>query len=214
LRHRQTKRTRWIAVASGAVVAAAVTLVLTPPSAGALTAEECAEVVAEGKQAREDLAKLIESQDPDSTATTSAEIGTYVEELLESAAINQFGFVSADAGAPLELCVPKGTTKLTLFSDPVVLWEGLATTDAFPVTVTIPTSVDCGTHELVATGPGVEQTVETTVGGTCADPDSDGGALPRTGAEIGTTLGIGVALVAVGWSVLRGRRRQHRSSAA
>ena len=179
-----------------------------PPASAELTTEECQALVEEGEQAREDLAKLIESQGSgagDTTSTTSAEIGTYVQELLESAAINVLGFVSADAGAPLDVCLPKGTTTLTMFSDPVVLWEGLATTDFYPVTVVIPADAECGTHDMTATG-GETTTVQFTVGGDCVDPDS-GGALPRTGAEIGMTVGIGVALLAVGWAVLRGRRR-------
>jgi LPXTG-motif cell wall-anchored protein len=188
---------------------------VTAQVAGALTGDECADVVAEGTQARGDLAKLIESTQGGSaggvTTTTSPETASYVAALLSSASINQFGFVSADAGAPLELCVPAGTTKLTLFSDPVVVWEGAATTDAYPVTVTIPLGLECGTHRLQATGPAVDQSVEFTVAGSCTSVQGavivrNGLGLPRTGAEIGTTLAVGIGILAAGLAALRARR--------
>jgi len=58
----------------GAAVAALalVTLVVVDAQpAAAMTPEECAALVAEGQQAREDLAKLIDSQGTGSTDTTS-----------------------------------------------------------------------------------------------------------------------------------------------
>jgi hypothetical protein len=201
--------------ASGAFVAAVLSIVamgsvvlLAPPASAELSPQECAALVAEGEQAREDLAKLIESQGPggDTTETTSEAIGSYVEGLLESAAINAFGFVSADAGAPLDLCLPKGTDTLTMFcdGDPIVLWEGNATFDAFPVTVQIPADAGCcGTQEMVATGPGVNERVSFTVAGECAVA---GSSIPRTGAEIGGLLAIGLGCLAIGYAAIRGRR--------
>jgi len=180
------------------------------PAAAELSQEECAALVAEGEQARDDLARLIEGQGGGggSTTTTSPEIASYLADLLDSAAINQFGFVSADAGSPLDLCLPLGTDTLTLYPEGIVLWTGVATTDPYPVTVEIPADAECGAHELVATGPGVSETVDFVVAGTCVAGNSVSGGtdLPRTGADIGRMVGAGVALIAVGWALYRGRR--------
>lgn len=181
--------------------------------AGALSESECEALVEEGRQARDDLATLLEAVSDGSTGTTSEDTGSYVADLLTSAAINEFGFVSADAGAPLELCVPEGTTRLTMFSDPIVLWEGLATSKASPISVVIPAGVSCGLHELAATGNGVDQRVSFEVKGACvaagsASPSIAGIPLPRTGAEIGRTVAVALGLVAVGTVVVRGRRQQ------
>ena len=200
LGHWATGIKRLVSVAALALVAL---VVIDAQPAAAMTPEECAALVAEGQQAREDLAKLIDSQGTGSTDTTSPELASYLEELLDSAAINEFGFVSADAGAPLELCVPEGTDTVTLFSDPVVLWTGLATTPAYPITVEIPAGIECGTHTIEATGAGVSESVETQVAGACVTTGAGGTDLPRTGADIGRLVGAGVALIAVGWAVTR-----------
>jgi hypothetical protein len=190
------------------------------PAGAELSAAECGALVEEGAQARADLAKLIEGQQAQqgqtgTTNTTSPQIASYVSGLLTSAQINVFGFVSADAGAPLDVCLPAGTTKLTLFSDPVVLWEGVASFAAFPVTVRIPTSVECGAHTMQATGPGVDQSVQLTVGGACAAPGSGagGGLLARTGADLGRDVGIAVGLLALGYAVISARRARSASAA-
>ena len=193
-------------------------LVLAPsaqarPSTGrALSPDECADLVEEGAEARLDLAKLIEGQadaqgSTGTTDTTTPEIASYVAELLESASINVFGFVSADAGAPLDLCLPEGASAVTMFSTPVVLWQGLATADAYPVTVTVPADTACGTHTLQATGAGVDQSVEFVVEGACAsDSGASGLALPRTGAEIVRAVAIALSLIAIGYAVVSARR--------
>ncbi len=187
-------------------------LMATPAAAiaGALTPEECASLVEEGQQARDDLAKLIEGANSGGgvTTTTTPEIASYVAELAASAAINPFGFVSADAGAPLDLCVPAGTTKITLFSDPIVLWEGVATTDAYPVTVEIPSGLECGAHRIQATGVAVDQSVEFTVSEGCAEVKGVTivPGLPRTGAAVGGTVATAVGLIALGLAAVRARR--------
>jgi hypothetical protein len=192
------------------------------PPAGALTTAECEKLVAEGKQARDDLAALIEavSKAPATTNTTSAETGSYVADLLVKSQINEFGFVSADGGAPLELCLPEGTTKLVLFSDPIVLYDGPPSVAAQPLTVTIPTGLACGTHTLTASGArdGVDfsESSTFTIAGTCVTPASAGGGgpvgnLPFTGADVGRLVGVALALIALGYAVVRGARR---SSAA
>lgn len=176
----------------------------------ALTAEQCASLVAEGQQARDDLATLIagSTSGGGATTTTTPEIASYVAALVASAAINQFGFVSADGGAPLDLCVPAGTTKITLFSDPIVLWEGLATTAAYPVTVQIPSGLECGTHRIQATGAAVDQSVEFTLSQGCTQVRgvTIARGLPRTGAAIGGTVAVGVGLIALGSAAVRARR--------
>lgn len=182
---------------------------ITAAPAAALTPEECEALVAEGIEAREDLAALIEARNESgSTATTSEAVGAYVNDLLAKAAINLFGFVSADAGAPLELCLPQGTTTLTMFSEPVVLFQGLVTKKFEPVTVQIPAGTSCGQHTLRATGQGVDQSVTFDVKGACGgtSPDILGVPLPRTGAELARLAAIGVGLTIVGAVVLRGRR--------
>ena len=184
---------------------------------GALTTEECEALVDEGEQARDDLQTLIEAveDDPSAGDTSDPETQSYVADLLESASINELGFVGADAGEPLDVCLPEGTTKLTMFSDPVVLWEGTATTDAYPVSVTIPSNATCGTHTLSATGPGVERSVQFEVAGSCvAAAGATAGFLPRTGAEIGRIVAIGLALVAIGYSMVRSRRARLRAAVA
>ena len=82
-----------------------------------------------------------------------------------------------------------------------------ATTDAYPVTVTIPADAECGEHTMQATGPGVDESTEFTVAGDCVEPGSTGGSdLPRTGVEIGGALAIGLGLIAIGYAAVRGRR--------
>jgi len=206
---------RWsTAVLAGSLVALVVGSI---PSAGArmtraatLTQAQCAALVAEGAQARDDLAKLLESQGSGgATATTTPEIASYVAGLLRSASTNIFGFVSAGAGQPLDVCLPKGSTRFTLFSTPVVLWEGLATTDPYPVTVIIPGGTTCGTHTFQATGEGVDQSVQSEVTGACSTRTT--GPLPRTGVEIGRYLAVALALIAVGYAVVTARRTRRVS---
>jgi hypothetical protein len=216
----QRARVAWLGAICLIVLSVATALA---PSAGALTEAECDTVVAEGKQARDDLAKLIEAvaNNPATTNTTSAETGSYVADLLVKAQINEFGFVSADAGAPLELCLPEGTTKLLLFSDPVVLYNGPPASAAQPLTVTIPAGLACGTHTLTASGArnGAEFSESSTfnVAGSCATPASVSGggirgALPFTGAELGRLVGVSLALIALGYAAVRGARRSRATS--
>jgi len=208
LRHHQKKCASLLALALVAVLGGVVLAWPASASTHSLTQSECESLVEEGKQAREDLAKLIESQGQNggTTQTTSEAVGSYVNQLLESSQINEFGFVSADAGAPLDVCLPAGTTKLTMFSEPVVLWEGSATTGIQPVTVTIPADAECGTHTLEATGPSVDESTDFTVGGSCEEAGAGGGALPRTGAAIGSALALALGLIAVGYAAIRSRR--------
>jgi hypothetical protein len=196
------------AALAAAITFVAVATVLASPAA-ALTQEECQELIEEGEEAREDLQNLIEKAAEDPSLADGAddpETASYLTELIASTQINEFGFVDAVPGEPLELCLPKGTTQLTLFSDPIVLWEGLATTDAFPVTVTIPVGLDCGDHELRATGDGVDQRATVNIDENCTTAAGVGGVLPRTGAEIGQWVAVALALIAIGYSIVRSRR--------
>lgn len=203
----------------GAVVVAGVALT---PGAGARpqsrlhhSSSDCGALVAEATQAKADLAKLIASQqNGGATATTTPEIASYVASVIASASINAFGFVSADAGAPLELCVPAGTTALTMYSTPVVLWTGSASTTNYPVDVVIPAGVDCGTHTLRATGNGVDQSVQFAVNGQCTKVlgVTISNSLSRTGAEIGRALAVALSLLAIGFAVVvAGRSRASRA---
>lgn len=205
------------AVAVVALVGFGVLVALPAVSAGALTSEQCEELVEEGAQARADLQKLIEAtaDTPGGADTSDPAVATYVAELVQSASINAFGFVSGGAGQDLDLCLPEGTDTLTMFSEPVVLWQGLASSDAFPVTVTIPADTECGEHELRATGDGVDERVTFEVGGDCVTATSalgattsggGGGLLPRTGAEIARVVTLALALIALGYSMVRSRR--------
>jgi hypothetical protein len=203
----------------GVAVLAAATLLGASP-AGGLTPEECEQLVEEGSQAREDLAGLIEAVtgNTGTTNTTTAEIGAYVADLIATAQINELGFVSADAGAPLEVCVPEGTTKLTMFSEPLVLWEGLATTASYPVSVVIPTSAACGQHTMQATGAGVDKSVAFEVKGACTSAGTEvlgvtlPRVLPRTGTELARLVAIGVALTLAGSAAVRGRRARRATT--
>ncbi len=194
------------------------TLVTFSSPAQALTAEECAQLVDEGVQARADLQKLIAAvaDDPSVGSTSDPDTASYVADLIAKSSINVFGFVSASAGSPLELCLPEGTTALTMFSDPVVLWTGPPATAAQPVTVVIPTGTECGEHDLVATGEGAEQRATFTVAGSCTEvlAETVSGALPRTGAEIGRIAALGLALVVIGFSITRRRRQPVDGSVA
>lgn len=184
--------------------------IVMAPAANALTDEECASLVAEGSQARTDLQKLIDrvSADPSAGDTSDPDTASYVAELIASAGINEFGFVEASAGAPLDICLPEGTTQVTLASDPVVVWTGPPASADQPVTIQIPASIECGSHTLRATGAGVDKSTSFEVGGSCTKVAGStvSSFLPRTGAEVGRLVGVGVALIAIGFSISRRRR--------
>lgn len=184
--------------------------IVMTPAAHALTPEECESLVAEGVQARADLQKLIDrvSEDPSVGNTSDPDTASYVAELIATAGINEFGFASASADAPLDICLPEGTTQVTLASDPVVVWTGPPASANQPVTIEIPAGIECGTHTLRATGDGVDQSVSFVIGGKCTEVkgSTTSSFLPRTGADIGRLVGLGVALIAVGFSISRRRR--------
>lgn len=200
-------------IASLVSLTALSTVLISP--AGALTAQECRALVEEGRQAREDLQKLIEAaaDDPSLGNTDDPDIASYVADLIASTQINEFGFVDVNAGEVLELCLPEGTERLTLYSHPIVLWEGLATHDAYPVAVVVPAGIECGDHELRATGDGVDQAVSITIDTNCQVDDATvlgetvSRALPRTGAALGQWVAVGLALVVLGYSIVRSRRQ-------
>lgn len=199
-------------------------LSITPASA-ALTVDECKSLIEEGELARDDLAKLLAAveENPDllggddtsggdgGDGGDTFDVGAYVEELTASAAINIFGFVPpVIAGAPLDLCLPEGTTALYL-DGTLVLWTGLANTDPFPLTVLIPAGIGCSEHTLTAkgtdpeTGQPFERTVTFLVAGDCG---SSGTTLPVTGAQAGKLLIVAVGLIVLGGAALVGTRRR------
>jgi LPXTG-motif cell wall-anchored protein len=188
----------------------------------ALTVEECAELIEKGELARDDLAKLLEAVEEDPSIAEGGgdggdggfDVGAYVEQLTEDAAINIFGFVPpVVAGAPLDVCLPGGTTTLVL-DGTIVLWEGLATTDPFPVTVLIPGGIECSEHTMTAigtdpeTGEPFERTVTFLVVGDCSTGGPGTPPLPVTGAQAGKMAIIAIGLVVLGGAALFGSRRR------
>jgi len=192
------------------------------PAGAALTVEQCAELIEEGELARDDLAKLLEAVEEDPSIAEGGDgdggdgdggfdIGQYIADLTSSAAINIFGFVPpVVAGAPLDVCLPGGTTTLVL-DGTLVLWEGLCTTDPCPVTVLIPSGIECTEHTMTAigtdpeTGEPFERTVTFLVTGDCG---SSGTPLPVTGAQAGKLLIIATGLLVLGGAALYGSRRR------
>ena len=207
-------------VVLGALIAGLFAFTSQPASA-ALTEDQCAELIEKGELARDDLAALLEAvaEDPsiaepsDSDDPDAFDIGAYLEELNADAAINIFGFVPpVIAGAPLDVCLPGGTTTLVL-DGTLVLWEGNCTSDICPVTVLIPAGIACTEHTMTAigtdpeTGEPFERTVTFLVAGDCSN-GSTGTPLPVTGAQAGKMLIIAVGLVVLGGAALYGSRRR------
>ena len=96
---------------------------------------------------------------------------------------------------------------LVLNSDPVNLGTFAANgSGVVTAVVTIPASVDAGSHSLVLTGTdpsGAPRTVTATL--TVTSPSS--GSLPRTGAALAALLGVAGILIAAGMVLSKARRR-------
>lgn len=107
---------------------------------------------------------------------------------------------------------PGATISFELQSDPISLGSTEAdASGAFTATVTIPSSVEPGTHMIVASGESASGgvrvlSVEVTVTG---EGDEAGGELPVTGAS-GAAVLVGLALLAIsaGTLVVRAARRK------
>ncbi|GAA2049571.1 hypothetical protein GCM10009839_64460 [Catenulispora yoronensis] len=109
-------------------------------------------------------------------------------------------------GLPIEGLgfAPGASVALTFFSTPQSL--GSVTADAtgeFKLTVKIPVAAAPGTHTIQAVGPAA-------AGGTLdlSLTITIGNALPRTGTDIETPLGIGIGAVAAGGLALAVARRR------
>lgn len=224
-----TRRKRRISmlVVVGALIAGLFALAPQPANA-ALTVEQCTELIEEGELARDDLAKLLEAVEDDPSLLDDSgddggddggdddgegfDVGQYVADLTASAAINIFGFVPpVVAGAPLDVCLPGGTTTLVL-DGTLVLWEGLCTTDPCPVTVLIPSGIECTEHTMTAigtdpeTGEPFERTVTFLVTGDCGTTGTT--PLPVTGAQAGKLLILATGLLVLGGAAIYGSRRR------
>lgn len=118
----------------------------------------------------------------------------------------------ASAGDVIEVSgagyAPGGSVDITLESDPVLL-KTVRTdaTGAFVTTVTIPAGISAGVHTLKATGPDPAGGLRVLSMSVTVAGGSDGGMLPRTGADIAAFVGIGTAAILTGGGVLVARRR-------
>jgi hypothetical protein len=114
------------------------------------------------------------------------------------------------------------TITITVYSTPVEL--GTSVTDSsgnFSVDVTLPSDLEPGTHRLEASGVDpsgnplvVSQTItvstDSEVLGATQTP-TPSGSLPYTGSDVGRTIGVGFAAIAVGGAAVWGARRARAS---
>jgi hypothetical protein len=110
---------------------------------------------------------------------------------------------------------PGAKVDIFIYSERVLLASTNADSDGqYSASVTIPASIDPGTHVIRAISGGeILSAVEVTVagsGGAAADSDGD---LPFTGAGTLPGIGIGVGLIALGSTLLLASRRRRSQRA-
>lgn len=125
------------------------------------------------------------------------------------------GAVATAAGDEATITLPGyavgSTLTVTIFSDPVVIYDGPVTSDPQVITFTVPDGFEPGTHRIEAVGVNADDETLVT---DCPEFQVLGSTLPRTGSDPGVLVGAGAALFVLGSAVLYGTRRRRNATVA